>query len=183
MTDDELVLMFNKGDKSAFNELYEKYKNQAVRTAFLITKDRALSDDIAQEAFIKCYQNLGRIKNPGLFRSWFFKILVRTAWEMDRKTNSDVPVEEIFDKAESELYTNTQQKDFQVLYEAVNALDKKQRTVVVLFYFNDMPINEIAKITGSLNSTVKSQLFLARKKMKKYIQTAEGKGRLIANEV
>ena len=102
---------------------------------------------------------------------------------MDRKTNSDVPVEEIFDKAESALYKDSQQNDFQILYEAVNALDKKQRTVVVLFYFNDMPINEIAKITGSLNSTVKSQLFLARKKMKKYIQTAEGKGRLIANEV
>ena len=102
---------------------------------------------------------------------------------MDRKTNTDVPVDEIFDKAESELYKNTQQKDFQFLYEAVNALDKKQRTVVVLFYFNDMPINEIAKATGSLKSTVKSQLFLARKKMKKYIQTAEGKGRLIANEI
>ena len=87
MTDDELVLMFNKGDKSAFNELYEKYKNQAVRTAFLITKDRALSDDIAQEAFIKCYQNLGRIKNPGLFRSWFFKLLVLTAWYLYSKTN------------------------------------------------------------------------------------------------
>lgn len=183
MTDDELVIMFNKGDKSAFNELYEKYKNSAVRTAFLITKDRALSDDIAQEAFIKCYQNLGKIKNPGLFRSWFFKILVRTAWDMDRKINSDVPVDEIFDKAESELYKSTQQKDFQFLYEAVNALDKKQRTVVVLFYFNDMPINEIAKVTGSLKSTIKSQLFLARKKMKKYIQTAEGKGRLVTNEI
>ena len=183
MTDDELVIMFNKGDKSAFNELYEKYKNQAVRTAFLITKDRALSEDITQEAFIKCYQNLNKIKKPELFRSWFFKILVRTAWEMDRKTNSDFPVEEIFDKAESELYRNPFRENFQILYEAVNALDKKQRTVVVLFYFNDLPVNEIAKITGSLNSTVKSQLFLARKKLKKYIQTAEGKGRLISNEV
>lgn len=183
MTDDELVIMFNNGDESAFNELYEKYKNTAVRTAYLITKDRALSDDIAQEAFVKCYQNMNKIKNPGLFRSWFFKILVRTAWDMDKKSNSDVPVDEIFAKAEAELYKNAQQNDFQILYEAVNALDKKQRTVVVLFYFNDMPINEIAKITGSLNSTVKSQLYLARKKMKKYIQTAEGKGRLVANEI
>ncbi|MCJ7856377.1 sigma-70 family RNA polymerase sigma factor [Lachnospiraceae bacterium NSJ-143] len=182
MTDDELVNMFINGNKSAFNELYEKYINQAVRTAFLITKDRALSDDVAQETFVKCYLGLKKLKDPKLFRSWFFKILVRTAWELGKKKANDVPIEEIFDKAEAAFEKDEETSDFRLLYEAVNSLSKKQRTAVVLFYFNDMPVNEISKITGCLTSTVKSQLFLARKRMRKYIENAERKGGLIANE-
>ncbi len=183
MTDGELVNMFNSGDKNAFNELYEKYANQAVRTAFLITHNKALSDDIVQESFIKCYVGLKNIKNPEFFRSWFFKILVRTAWEMDNKNKYDIPVDEIFDRVEMALNNEEPKDDFNFLYDAVNALGKKQKTVVVLFYFNDMSISEISKITGFLNSTVKSQLFLARKNIKKYIEKTKKKGGLLVNEI
>ncbi len=183
MNDHELVIRLKNGDTSAFDELYEKYKNQAVRTAFLITKNNDLSFDIAQEAFIRCYTNIAKLKNPLMFRSWFLKILVRTAWELSKKDSAIVPVEEIFEKAEeNSLYSSDNTADFRLLYEAVNSLNKKQRTVVVLHYFNDISVKEIAEITGSFESTVKSQLFLARKKIKSYIEKSNGKGGLIINE-
>src|SRR5699024_2258585 len=109
--------------------------------------------------------------------------LVRTAWELSKKDSAIVPVEEIFEKAEeNSLYSNDSTADFRLLYEAVNSLNKKQRTVVVLHYFNDISVKEIAEITGSFESTVKSQLFLARKKIKSYIEKSNEKGGLIINE-
>ena len=182
MTDHELVLRLEKGDDTAFDELYSKYKEQAVRTAFLITRNRELSFDITQEAFIRCYVSISKLKNPDMFRSWFFKILIRTAWEMSKKDSAAIPVEEIFEKCEKNGTVLNDGYDFRLLYEAVNALSKKQRTVIVLHYFNDLPVKEIAKITGSFESTVKSQLFLARKKLKSYMEKSERKGGLIADE-
>ena len=57
------------------------------------------------------------------------------------------------------------------LYNAIDSLNKKMKTTVVLFYFNEMSIKEIAKITGSFEGTVKTRLFAARKRLKKYLET------------
>lgn len=62
---------------------------------------------------------------------------------------------------------DSDRSDFELLYKAVNALNQKQRTAVVLFYFNDMSLAEISKVTGELVPTVKSRLFFARKSHKK----------------
>ena len=178
MTDSEMIDMFIKGDKNTFGLLYDKYVNQAVRTAYLITNNSQLSRDIAQETFVKCYLGLNNLKNKEAFKSWFFKILVRTAWEMDNKNKASVPVSEIYDMADKAVY-DSDRSDFELLYKAVNALNQKQKTAVVLFYFNDMSLAEISKVTGELVPTVKSRLFFARKAIKKYIELSAEKGGVI----
>ena len=128
MTDSEMIDMFINGDKNAFGLLYDKYVSQAVRTAYLITHNSQLSRDIAQETFVKCYLELNNLKNKEVFKSWFFKILVRTAWEMDNKNKASVPVSEIYDMADKAVY-DSDRSDFELLYKAVNALNQKQKMV------------------------------------------------------
>lgn len=62
MTEEVLVRQMKEGDKASFDLLYEKYRNTALRTAYLITGDRSLSEDIVQDTFVKIYLHCGELK-------------------------------------------------------------------------------------------------------------------------
>lgn len=88
-----------------------------------------------------------------------------------KKDNKNIPVEDENINAGSvndEYFSN---EKYIRLYNAIDSLNEKMKTTVVLFYFNEMSIKEIAKITGSFEGTVKTRLFAARKRLKKYLET------------
>lgn len=136
----ELVIKLQNGDKSAFEELFELYKTNAVKTAYLLTGNRALADDIAQEAFVQCYLKINDLKNPLQFKTWFFKILTRIAWRMNTKEKSAVPVKNIFEvmpcSNDQSIENNFIKKETsKKIMAAIDNLDYKQRTVVLLYYY------------------------------------------------
>lgn len=141
----------------AFDELFVRYQTQTLRTAVLITGNYQDSENILQETFIKCYQSLPQLKNPAQFKTWLYRILTRTAWAYCKKQKKEQPVEEIYDvyqaslpleKSSLELVTETEEQ--QRLLAAVSQLQPKQKTVIVLHYYNGFSIEEIAKATGAL---------------------------------
>lgn len=171
----ELVLKLQKGDKSSFESLFDLYKAKAVRTAYLITNNRALADDIAQEAFILCYYKIAELKDPTSFKTWFFRILTRLAWKMSAKEKVSVPVENIFEFAETEDTHFVEgeiidKEESKCLMEAVEHLEIKKKITVLLYYYNDFSVSEIAQIMGCFEGTVKSRLHAARKNLKKSIE-------------
>ena len=85
---------------SAFEKLFQIYKNEAYRYSYLITGNKHTSEDFVHEAFVACYAHIKNIKDPGKFKSWFFKILTRTAWKYLSKEKRSVPVDNIFEKAD-----------------------------------------------------------------------------------
>ncbi len=95
-----MVLMMQQGNLNAFDQIFEKYKNEAVRTAYLITGRKSICEDIAQEAFIKCFKHIRDLKNPHGFRAWFFRILTRTAWKYGRSASREIPTENMAEKVE-----------------------------------------------------------------------------------
>ena len=85
MNETEVVKKIQAGDMNAFEEIFEIYKNQAIRYAYLITNNKFTSEDIVQETFVKCYLKIKDLKNVEQFKSWLFKILTRTAWDYMKK--------------------------------------------------------------------------------------------------
>lgn len=163
--------MIQQGDFDAFDQIFEKYKNEAVRTAYLITGRKSICEDIAQEAFIQCYKHISDLKNPNGFRAWFFRILTRTAWKYGRSASREIPTENMAERVEesglnlvSERYSAVEEN--RLLYSEINNLAPKQKTVIILYYFNGLSTKEIAKVSRCLEGTVKSRLFSARKKLK-----------------
>lgn len=77
-----LVNRCQAGDIEAFSELVERNNKKAIHTAYLITGCRDIAEDIAQEAFIQCFHSIRKLRDTTLFKSWFYKILVRTSWRM-----------------------------------------------------------------------------------------------------
>ncbi|MCM1416568.1 MAG: RNA polymerase sigma factor [bacterium] len=168
-----------EGDKAAFDLLYEKYRNMALHTAYLITGNYSLSEDIVQDTFVRVYLHCGELKNDGGFKAWMMQILVRTAYRSGKKAGKELPDEEIFQKADvdkrpSPLDLTIVREEAKRIAEAVRELPFKQKSVVVLYYYQECRISEIAKILGCREGTVKSRLHAAKKQLRRKLETEYG---------
>lgn len=175
LTEETLVRQMKEGDKVSFDLLYEKYKNMALHTAYLITGDRSYSEDVVQDTFVKVYLHCRELKNDSGFKAWMMQILVRTAYKCGRKKSRELPDDEAVQKADtgrspSSLEQVIMQEEAQAIARAVRTLPVKQRSVVVLYYYQQYQINEIAQMLGCLEGTVKSRLHTARKQLKKALE-------------
>lgn len=162
----DLVNRMKEGDSQAFDQLMGHYYPRVLRMAYLISGNHADSEDIVQETFVLCWTNRKKIKEPEYFTNWLYKTLTREAWRFCRKSRREQPVEEVFGENEpqtasvlEEVMMRSRDRD---LYEAIGNLPVKQRTAVVLYYFNQLSTKEIAGIMGCLEGTVKSRLYTAR---------------------
>ena len=201
MNDKELVSRMQHGDMQAFDELYERYKDDAYRLACLITGSRTDGEDLAQYGLenpsgiitlttadgtttlqLTCAQSIKSLRDGSKFRPWLLRTLSRAAWKYCRKAKRETPVSEFFDAGESEsalsavLRTEEQRR----LYAALDTLDEKRRVTVVLYYFDDRSVREIAQATGVTEGTVKSRLFSARRHLRQAL-TEERKPKEAAN--
>ena len=177
--EETLVRRMQAGDESAFDELFALYQKQAVRTAALITGDVALAEDVAQETFVLCLLHINDLREPSRFRPWFFRTLTRSAWKALQNKLLAIDLENLPEMAaETEPYPSEKAAAYEKLYRALDELGRKQRTTVILYYFNDLSIKEIAEATGTLESTVKTRLFAARRRLKQVLEE-EKKGEVV----
>ena len=164
-----MILSIKKGNKNAFEELFNIYKNKGLQTAYLIVGNRHTSEDVVQDTFVQCYFQIKNLQDPSKFKFWFYKILTRTAWKHCSKDKKNIPTDHIFDAVDhigQEMDTEIKvlkNAESERLFQAINHLGFKQKMVIVLFYFNQMSISEIAKTLGIFEGTVKSRLHSAKK--------------------
>ena len=139
-------------DRDAFGKLVEAYQDSLRRYLLNLTLgDACLTDDLAQETFIKAWASIRSFKGLAKFRTWLFRI----AWnEYISYRRREHPTD---DHSATEA-----NMDVQV---ALKALSAKERTVVLLFYLEEMPVKKVVEITGMPEGTVKVYLKRAREKM------------------
>lgn len=195
-TDVELIRKWKEGDEDAFSAMYERYRQTAMRTAWLLCHNLADSEDIVQETFVQCYFHIQELKDESRFRPWMLKCLVRTGWKLMKKQKKEMPEEQMELHLERERYPESTfsgktsgepleeaiAREFSgELTKAVRRLSEKHRLVIVLYYYDELSVHEIAKITGCLEGTVKSRLHFARRQLKKMLSDAgeEETGRII----
>ena len=97
----ELVRRMKKGERAAFDELYEQYYDRLYRTACMITGNSADGEDVTQETFIKAYVNCDKLKKDEQFSYWLYRILNRTAWQIAKKHVKERPEERILELADT----------------------------------------------------------------------------------
>ncbi|NFI03190.1 sigma-70 family RNA polymerase sigma factor [Clostridium botulinum] len=164
------------GEKEAFQELLQTVEKKALATAYFLSGKRGIAEDILQETYMKCFMEIDKLKDPEAFKVWFFRILVRTGWKMSKKQSMLVPTD-ITSENEALFYNEKQNEENiidtyeikHIVKSAINNLSENLKTVVILYYFNDMSIEEISKVTGCFKATVKSRLFYARGALKKQL--------------
>lgn len=196
-TDKALAERLAAGDEEAFDAVYRAYAGKLYRMAYFISGNKSDSEDILQETFVKCFLHRGELKQPERLESWLYQILVRTAWRSEKKKKNKRELsfdgfledqesgagERIrMDRADGPLTQILEAERSEALWRAVSRLDARHRTVVLLYYYNDMTTKEIARTTGTLEGTVKSRLHKARALLRRELELEEAerieKGRL-----
>lgn len=178
MTEEVLVRQLKEGDKASFDLLYEKYKDMALRTAYLITGNLSDSEDVVQDTFVKVWLHCRELKKESGFKAWMMQILVRTAYKSGKKKSRELPDEEIMQKADksqgiSSIERVIAREEAEMIAVAVRSLPIKQRTVVALYYYQECSVSEIAAMLGVLEGTVKSRLHTARKLLRGKLRDRE----------
>lgn len=175
MKEEILIAQLREGSREAFDKLYEKYKNPAIRTAYLITGNMADSEDIVQETFVKVWLYIGALQNDSGFKPWMMRILARTAYRVGKKSKREIPDEEAverMDKPQNDTSLDhvIQLEEAEMISAAVRALPVRLRTVVVLYYYDSFSVKEIAGMLGLMEGTVKSRLHTARRRMQSALE-------------
>lgn len=143
-------------------KLIENYtienKEKLYRIAFSYTKNKEDALDIVQESVLKALKSANSLKNADYIKTWYYKILTRTAIDYIRKNSRYVTLD-----ADYNSETNGKCDDYENidLKRALNLLTYDQRVVITLRFFEDMKIKDIAEIVGENINTIKSRLYKA----------------------
>ncbi|MFC1937186.1 RNA polymerase sigma factor [Chloroflexota bacterium] len=157
-----LVIRCKAGDKEAFRALIELHHGVLFGTAYLMTRDRGLAEDVVQEALIKIWKHLPSLRFQSSIKAWLVRTVVNEVKQQFRKKRLlMVPLEDAneavgeLDKAETALIRSEEQRG---LRQALDKLPSEQREAVTLRYFSDLTVPEIAAIMNQREGTIKSRL-------------------------
>ena len=137
--------------------LIRENQQQFYRLAFSYVRDSETAMDLVQDAIVKAIQNMHTLRQPDRLKTWFYRILVNECLMYLRKNRKLLPIQSL----EQELAAPEQGN--QDLHEAISQLPPHLRTIILLRFFEGMKLEEIARITRTNLSTVKSRLYKALK--------------------
>jgi len=147
-------------NKEKFISQIQEYKREMFLLAFSIVKNYHDAEDAVAETLLKSYEKLDSLKNKEQFKFWIMQILANNSKMILRKNKKLVCVDEM------DAYLPEKTENNSVVWESVLSLEDELRIIVILYYYQGFKVKEISKIVGIPEGTVKSQLSVARKKLK-----------------
>ena len=161
------VAMFH--NKKAFDQLVRKYQSP-VRRFFLnqTLGDEQLSDDLAQETFIKAYVNITKFRGMSSFSTWLMRIAYNVFYDdvRSRKQTEDIDTSSAVRQSSKSGDSNLKMD----IHAALALLKPDERSCVTLQLIDGYPVDQISKITGINENTVKSHLKRGKDKMANYLK-------------
>ncbi|MGN0327812.1 MAG: RNA polymerase sigma factor [Lachnospira sp.] len=192
MTYTEAVGKALNSDASGFDFLYNSTKNNKFYLALKYVKNEEAAKDVLQDAYIRAWKNLDKLKEPEKFDSWLSQIVVNTAKnELEKRNHTPLDLRaesgdeeddtEIFDRAVSSWdnipeLEYTKEETRQLVHELIDSLSDEQRLVVIAFELEGLTTKEIAEQLGCSEATVKSRLRYGRNNIKEKAEELQKKG-------
>ena len=156
-------------NKKAFDQLVRKYQSP-VRRFFLnqTLGDEQLSDELAQETFIKAYVNITKFRGMSSFSTWLMRIAYNVFYDdvRSRKQTDDIDNSSAMRQSSNSGDSNLKMD----IHAALALLKPDERTCITLQLIDGYPIDQISKITGMNENTVKSHLKRGKDKMANYLK-------------
>jgi len=173
-SDEELVaLVVATQDNAAFGELVRRHQGLVRGMMARMSRNRALAEDLAQDAFIRAFQKIGSFSGTGSFKSWLCKIAYNEFLMAARKRKATDKAMERFKGEVDDTEAPRDMGSVVDLDRALATLKDDERTAVVLCYSCGMSHSEAAEATGMPLGTVKSHVNRGREKLKAFFEAAE----------
>lgn len=164
----QLAKSAKQGDSEAFTKLYMIHKVYLYKIAYSYVKDEDKALDILQECAYRGFLKIDKLRNTEFFKSWITKILINVAIDYLKKDSKVIYLEDETTIVSEEKSISIEERID--LYNAIDKLKEKHKTVIILKYFNDFTINEISEITNIPANTVKSNLRRAKEYLNKFLK-------------
>ena len=158
--------------EAVIRRMIGEHQTALMRLCYLYLHDVQLAEDAVQETFIKAYRTLDTFRSASSEKTWLTRIAMRTCCDMRRsfwfrRMDRRVTPEMLPDPVQSPLEEET------ALTVAVMNLPQKEREVILLYYYQDMNVNEIARTLGVTQPTVSYRLKRAREKLRQEMEGRE----------
>lgn len=172
--DDQLpVAAARAGDSAAWDTLFRRYQLPLYAYVFELLRQEQTTLDVVQETFINATRHIASLRDDAKFGSWLFGIAHQKCAQHWRKRHREEPLDDGFleqpddDPLPGEILIRAEQQE--EFMNALNQLPEIHRSVVLLHFLEEFPLDEIARITGVGVGTVKSRLHYARKSLRELL--------------
>jgi RNA polymerase sigma-70 factor (ECF subfamily) len=177
LKDEDIIRMILRGNGDLYAELIDRYSSKVYSTAYSYTQNQEEARDLVQEILIKAYNSLQGFKAEAKFSTWLYRIAVNSCIDWSRKRKSKVIMTalsfedtNIFDNITSDTEGPEelvlQQEHKEAVRNAVSSLPEIYKTVLILYYFEELQVQEICNILDSPRKTIETRLYRAKKVLK-----------------
>jgi len=168
-----------KEDDLQFEEVVRAYGEELLRLAYTYLKDRTLAEDVVQEVFIKAFEKRNDFRGDASYKTYLYRITINKCHDYFRSwsyKNTQVSsfIQQVFKSNHSVEEIAQTRNDELILGKAVLQLSIKYREIIVLYYYKDFSIEEIAKLLDCSGNTVKTRLRRGRQLLKNHLMEQGG---------
>jgi RNA polymerase sigma-70 factor, ECF subfamily len=177
-TDSELVRQLQDGSLEALGDLYDRHQRLVYRTALAITGDAEAAADLLQDVFLRLHRFSDHIDPNRPIEPWLYRMTANQSYTWMKRSRFwlsliEEKIEWIAGAAKNIVVHQTFNDENQNVKQALAALPLQQRIVVVLYYLNDLSLQEISEVLDIPVGTVKSRLHYGREKMRTNLAQSE----------
>jgi len=173
LTDQALVIQIQQGNLEALGVLYDRHRRLVYRTALAITGDTEAAADLLQDVFLRLHRFAHNIDPLRPLEPWLYRMTTNLSYDwVKRRKRWPRPLEDLADwligTGKNPPYETVERSDEWIqVQRAVADLPLPQRVVVVLYYLNDLALQEISEVLEVPIGTVKSRLYYGRLALKR----------------
>ncbi|MBM3180275.1 MAG: sigma-70 family RNA polymerase sigma factor [Chloroflexi bacterium] len=181
MGEQQAIQRLKNNDIGGLEFLVMRYQVKAVHTAYLITRDLGLAEDVVQDSFLQAYRSINGFDAARPFEPWFMRSVVNASVKVMQKSARQVQVGDDAEELFSQLAERVESVESQVessevqsqIWDAMQKLSPRQRAVIVQRYFLEMSEKEMAVESGAAAGTIKWLLNAARERLRGLLERSE----------
>ena len=188
MEGSDAIARAKSGNIAGLEALVRQHQVQAVRTAYLIVRDRQLAEDIVQQAFVRAYERIGQLEPGRPFAPWFLRSVANDALKAALRSKRTVPLEAAADAEQATLLDRLashspdlselveERARAEAIWKAIGRLPAEQRAAIVLRYYAGLSDAEIAQQVSAPAPTIRWRLHAARERVRAQLSAWRSKG-------
>lgn len=177
MKDEDIIGLILKGERELYSMLIDRYSGKVFSTAYSYTHNHEEAKDLVQDIFIKVYNNLTKFKSDSRFSTWLYRIAVNSCIDWNRKNSSrlikiawstdenDI-LDTITDESAGPEQALLTQEHKELIRSIVKDMPEIYKTALILYYFEELHIQEISTVLDCPKKTVETRLYRARSILK-----------------
>lgn len=174
MDEQQIIKQILAGDKKAYAQIINEYKNPLYATILRMTRNPQTAQDFVQEAFIKIYEQLPKYDGKGSFKSWLYRVAINFCIDEFRKKSyqmkqAELQDDQLVNESHPEVIFLKKEQSRQ-LEKLIATLPELERMILLLRYVNELSYTEIADLLHIPLSDVRNKLHRAKKKMRNQVQ-------------